>query len=69
MQVGIIIAFILASTQLAVKDDVVEALPDTVSLLKPWWVQAHLRVARPNALRANGSTDPSVPGRAELAAI
>lgn len=32
-------------------------------------MQAHLRVASSNALRANGSADPSVPGRAERATV
>ena len=68
MQVDFLVAFTFTSAQLAVKDEVVQALPDTVGLIGP--VHAHLRVfARPDALRANGSTDLSVPGRAELTAV
>ena len=69
MQAGFIVASIFTVILLAVKDDVVKALPDTVGLLDPLCVQTHLRVARPNALSANGSSDPSIPGRAEVATI
>ena len=70
LQASFVVAFIFTATQQAAEDDVVKALPlDTVSLFEPLCVQAHLRVARSDALSANGSSDPSIPGRAELATI